>query len=99
MVPVVWAPLRRAVLVLSEPSDANSHAGVNFRFTAFSEVRHALATPSNGKYTTFAGCARSYKSATVPPNNSGQRLRSTTRRRWAPVGRGKPQWCNRLDRA
>jgi len=35
MVPVVWAPLRRAVLFLSEPSDANSHAGVNFRFTEF----------------------------------------------------------------
>jgi hypothetical protein len=30
----------------------------NFAFTAFYEVRYALATPSNSKNTTYGGCAR-----------------------------------------
>jgi hypothetical protein len=28
----------------------------NFAFTAFSEVRHTQATPSNGKDTPYGGC-------------------------------------------
>jgi hypothetical protein len=38
----------------------------------FSEVRYTLVTISNGKDTTFGGCARTHDAATVPPN-SGQR--------------------------
>src|SRR5687767_7284047 len=55
------------------------------------EVRYPLATISNGKDTTFAGCARTHDLGIVPPNKkSGQRLRSTPRRRWAPRGCGEP---------
>src|SRR5215217_708564 len=52
---------------------------LNFRLTAFSEVRYPQATPSNSKDTLFGRCARTHKLATLPAYTSGQRLRATSR--------------------
>jgi hypothetical protein len=52
----------------------------NFAFTEFSEVRYAQATKSNGKDTPFEGCAIPHNLGTLPPNKSGQRPRTASRR-------------------
>src|SRR5829696_3888162 len=61
----------------------------NFAFWGFSDLRYALATPSNSKDTTFGGCAIPHNLGTLPPNR-GQRPRTASRRRWAPRRRGEP---------
>ena len=62
---------------------------------AFSEVRHTLATPSNSKYTPYGRCARTHNLGRVPPK-CGQRPRTASRGRWAPVRGLGSQWCTRL---
>jgi hypothetical protein len=66
--------------------------------TAFYEVRHTLATASNGKDTLFEGCARRHDLGTVPPN-SGQRLKNRASAKLGTHGSAVSQWCNRLYRA